>query len=108
MSNSNKPRPYTPEEVRDNLVAHAWSLVEYWNSVENRDQRGRLSGLAFSIFSMLDGASELPMFLVTPAPHESDSEYHQDQGENWYPEDKPDLGELHSVFAHSDPKADRD
>lgn len=101
-----KPRVYTPDEVRDMLMDYIWGTVDYWDTVEGeRDQRSRLAGLAFTLLSTLDGCSaELPGFLVTPMPHETDKDYHQEEGQNWFPEDKPDLGMLHEYFGSRDPR----
>ena len=101
-----EPRAYTPDEVQGMLLDHIWNLIDYWNDLDTeRDRRERMSGLAFSILSMLDGCSMgLPGFLVTPIPHSSDKEYHRDEGQNWFPEDKPDLGMLHEAFGSRDPK----
>jgi hypothetical protein len=95
---SEEPRAFTPEEVRTKLLDHIHALVRYWNNVD-RDTEGKLSGLAFSILSALDGCSmDLPAFLVTPQPHPDDKKYRQGEGRNWYPEDMPDLGMLHEHF----------
>jgi len=93
------PRPYTPEEVRDLLLDHVRNLVSYWErEARAPDAHAKLEGLAFSILAALDGCANLPAFLVTPVPHETDRAYHEDEGSNWYPEDRPDLGPLHEFF----------
>jgi hypothetical protein len=100
-------RAYTPDEVRALLFRHVWGMVDYWNDLEGaKAQRERLSGLAFSIFSMLDGSSiGLPAFDVVCCPHPSDKEYHKDQGENWFPAGESICGgELRHEFNHSDPR----
>jgi len=95
------------------LLDHVWGMIDYWDKLEPmpagaeepRTQKDRMSGLAFSILSMLDGSSmDIPAFLVTPMPHESDKEYHQEEGTNWFPEDQPDLGMLHEHFGSRDPR----
>lgn len=85
MSNS---REYTQEEVQDKFLAHVRSLIKYWNSVEGQTTSEKLDGLAFSIMVAIDGgAGGLPSFVLAPFPHESDRQYHIDNGENYYPED---------------------
>jgi len=97
MSDTTDPRVYTPDEVRDELLEHICIMVDYWDKV-SPDKRDAMEGLAFSILSTLDGCGPLPAFLVTPMAHPDDKAYHQEQGENWYPEDQPDLGMLHEFF----------
>jgi hypothetical protein len=95
----NTPREYTAEETRDMLLAHIHRMVDYWHK-ESRvtDTREKLSGLAFSILVALDGdAASLPGFVVSPAPHPTDKDYHREQGENWFPTGV-DLGVLHEFF----------
>ena len=101
MSNTDDktPREYTAEETRDMLIKKIHALVNYWDK-ETRvtDTREKLSGLAFSILSTLDGGQMgLPGFVVSPNPHPTDKQYHQDQGENWFP-DGVDLGVLHEFY----------
>ena len=84
-----KARAYTVEEVKKQFLDHAHAMVEYWNNLDEGNQRDRLDGLAFSIMSMLDGcAITIPGFAVVPQPHSTDKKFHQERGENWYPETK--------------------
>lgn len=81
-TNDKTPREYTAEETRDMLLKHIHSLVDYWDR-ETRvtDTHAKLSGLAFSICSALDGGyMNLPGFTVLTNPHPSDKEYCQRQG----------------------------
>lgn len=95
---ADEPRAYTPEEVRDRLLDHICLAIDCWDK-QQPDKRGAMEGLAFSILTALDGATtHLPAFLVTPMAHPADTEYHKAEGENWYPEDRPDLGMLHEHF----------
>jgi hypothetical protein len=103
---SDTPREYTPDEVRDELMRTIWAAVSYWEKLPEKQVhtvRERLSGLAFSILATLDGCGAMPAFSVTPVPHESDKDYFQSQGENWYPTNEPDLGMLHDFFYKLDP-----
>ncbi len=82
-----EPREYTTEEVREQFLDHIAHMIVYWEQ-EGRAPtlREKMSGLAFSFLTTLDGGGDLPGFIVAPTPHESDRKYHQEQGENWYPE----------------------
>lgn len=85
---SDEPHEYTPDEIRDMLLDHIWSLIRYWgNPAENLgDTQKRLEGLAFSILSSLDGCSlNLPGFALVPMGYEEDKEYHKEEGESWFP-----------------------
>lgn len=101
MSNTddNTPRAYTAEETRDMLLKKIHGLVDYWHK-ETRvtDTREKLSGLAFSILSALDGGSlDIPGFIVMTNPHPTDKEYAKECGRNWFPEGA-DLGVLHEFY----------
>lgn len=88
----NDSRERTTEEVRQEFIEHIRCMVDYWERVKLEPERGttdarrRLRGLAHSILVTLDGRSNLPAFIVAPRPHERDKAYHQENGEDWYPE----------------------
>lgn len=100
MSDTDKmPREYTAEETRDMLLRKIHALVDYWHK-ETRvtDTREKLSGLAFSICSALDGGHMgLPGFVVLTNPHPTDKDYAKERGENWFPAGA-DLGVLHEFY----------
>lgn len=78
---------------RERLLQHVWALVDWWER-ESRvpDARGKLSGLAFSILSTLDGCSpEVPPMAVRPIGE--DSSEGEDIG-----------GGLHEHFHQYDPR----
>lgn len=79
---------YTEDEVREMFIHHVRDLIRYWAHPERAQSiPDRLSGLAFSILSTLDGSScELPGFIVAPCPHPDDKAYHQNEGTDWFPE----------------------
>ena len=79
-------REYTQDEVRDMFLDYVRGITEYWLELPNKTTKERMEGLAFSILTCLDGGTSLPGFIVAPAPHESDKEFHQDRGENWFPD----------------------
>jgi hypothetical protein len=103
---SKQPRKMTTEEVRERFLQQVWAYIDYWE----RDSRtpsvhGKLSGLAFSMLVILDGGSPaLPSCIVAPQPHPDDKKYHQENGDNWFPENndvaiKGDIaGCLHEQF----------
>ena len=107
-------REYTHDECRSMFIEHLWTMIDYWNTVPPiqgetpATQRDRLSGLAHSILSTIDGVSmSLPAFLLIPAPHHDDSEYHKERGENWWPKGNraPDIGgSLHEILYKHDPR----
>ena len=101
-----KSRKYTEEEIREQFLNNVWSLLNYWkNESRAKTIDKKMEGFAFSFLVMLDGGScNLPGFIVAPATHESDKEYHIENGENWYPQNhnakvKCDIaGCLHEFF----------
>jgi len=98
--NEEEPREYTVDEVRDMIINKVWNLIDYWstNPMEYT-KRQALEGLAHSLLTMLDGGNvDLPAFLVTPLPSGEDKEYFISQGENWFPQNMPDLGMLHEYL----------
>ena len=107
-----KPRELTTDEVRENLLRQVWRLVDYWDkNAPRRDVHGKLSGLAFSILAMLDGADiDIPRFIVAPCPHEADQSYHEQREENWHPYNDPGsvkcdvAGSLHELFHKFNPR----
>ncbi len=85
---SEEPRAYTAEEATEMFLDHIRAMVDYWDTAGNtpgHTQKERLSGLAFSILTLLDGdTTTLPACYVRLEPHESDKEFLQGQGENWF------------------------
>lgn len=83
---SHGPRAYTAEEVRAKLFAQVNALVGWWaNEQRAPTAREKLEGLAFSIFSTLDGATlELPPMDLVLRPHPDDQNYCVERRENWY------------------------
>lgn len=79
-------RAYTADEVREKMLTHIRNMVEYWAGLPDMSVEDRCDGVAFSVLTMLDGATELPACAVSVAAHPDDQAYHQGQGENWYPD----------------------
>lgn len=104
---ADEPRAHTPEEMRKMFLDQAWSSARSWGRVPPKDvlvDMGDRSGVSddilaefmtyategamFSFLCILDGVSTLPAFNITPVPHSSDEQFHKDEGENWWPNDK--------------------
>lgn len=106
-------REYTKAEQRRMILDHVHCMVGYWgHNVGDKGTDERLSGLAFSLLAMLDGASPgVPRMLLVPSPHPDDKAYRQAEGENYWPDppkkaDAADLAqehELHHLFYHPEP-----
>ena len=45
------------EQYFNEFLDHVWYMIDYWNERPDRDDRAKLSGLAFSILVILDGDS---------------------------------------------------
>ncbi len=96
-------RPHTADECREKLIRHLVGIRDYWlNESMVSDEKKKLDGAIFSILVMIDGEStEMPAFLLMPAPHSDDAEFHQGRGENYWPKDV-DLAadrELHHAWS---------
>lgn len=78
-------RAYTKEEVRGQFLNTIRNYVDYWDSVDERSSKEKLSGLAFSILNILDGTTiDLPAFNLSVDVHPSNKEYCQENNKNWY------------------------
>jgi hypothetical protein len=80
------PREWTVDEVRDKFLHQLRTYVQYWFTLPGRSLKDRFGGLAFSTLVLLDGGTDLPGFVVTPAPHPTDKDYNISRGANWFPE----------------------
>lgn len=70
------PRPYTKEELCENLIKHIHHLIEYWDN-EPVSSKDKLEGLGHSILSAIDGCTiAVPgSYKLVTDPHPSDKEY---------------------------------
>lgn len=97
-----KPRAYTKEEVREQLLRHMKALAEYWDNVDRPTTLEKIEGALFSTLVIFDGGTVgLPAFDIVVRPHPEDEQFHKDHGDNWY-EDGMVIGddtELHHEFA---------
>lgn len=91
------PRAYTAEEVRDNILGHMRMTARYWASSKiERTTLERIEGALFSVLAMLDGdAIGLPAFDIVARPHPEDKAYHQSMGTNWFQDGTVIPGALH-------------
>lgn len=101
-----KPRELTEEECRTAFIEHVRALVDYWSDDDARkgDLHSRLSGLAHSILAAIDGCAFLPAFELKTLPHESDKEYNESNGDNWWPTGTDIAGGLHELLYKGWPK----
>ena len=78
-------RPHTDEEVRDKILHEIKSLERYWDSLPDKTSAEKLSGLSFSILTMIDGCGmDLPVMDITLRPHPDDKAFHESEGENYF------------------------
>lgn len=86
------PRAYTAKEAREMFIEKCRALAKYWANTPEFDKatghtftiEDKMFGLVHSIFSVIDGGTELPALDISLSPHEDDRKYHQDNGENWF------------------------
>lgn len=78
-------RAMTADELRKEVLDHCRVMALYWaytapvQSVEER-----VDGMAFSIFTMLDGgAGSLPAFDLVARPHPDDKAFYEAEDEDW-------------------------
>ena len=93
-----KPRAYTAEEVRDQLLDTIRDSSKYWANLNDKTPQERCDGLAHSILALLDGCNmAMPGFMLTTDPHPDDKEFLRHHGENWYDKTPMDFM-LHEYF----------
>ena len=82
-----KPRELTPDEVREKFLQTVWGQIHWWTHETRAESiEDRLSGLAHSMLSLIDGSSaDLPAFILAPLPHAEDKAYYKAQGKNYFP-----------------------
>jgi hypothetical protein len=106
---TNKPREFTDEEVKEKFLKHIWSVIKYWEEESRKpDLHDKMTGLAFSILSMIDGCNaSMPGFKLIPSVHKDDKEYRKSRGYNWFPyvdDLEHDIGgSLHDNFFKFEP-----
>ena len=104
-----EPRAYTADETRDMILQQIKATVRYWANLPEVDQatgrkqtvEDRCDGVAFSILSMLDGATmTLPAFDLVPMPHDEDQAFHKANGENWFGPESRVSDMLHEHYSN--------
>lgn len=97
-----KTQPYSEDEIREQVLDHLADMLHYWETLPDKTLHERMDGLVFSVLTMLDGCTmTVPGFKVIPCPHPDDKEYHQANGEQWYPDDVDIGGGLHEYWSQS-------
>lgn len=83
------PRAWTEDEMRARFLDTVRAQVKYWQEQSTyTDPNDRISGMAHSLLSLLDGSvGMIPGFKLIPNAHCEDQQWHESQGENWWPED---------------------
>lgn len=108
-------------EARERFLGKVWTMIDYWETVdpEQKSLRERLSGLAFSILSTIDGAAvDHPAMHLIPMSTEEDNEFRRRVCERPYRsteefdfQDYDIAGSLHDIFheveEHYLPKTDK-
>jgi hypothetical protein len=89
---TDSPRAYTSDELRDKFLHEVRTIAAYWAGLPDHDRatgkamtvRDRCDGVAFSILSVLDGATlDIPGIDLVFQSAEEDKEYYIQNGENW-------------------------
>ena len=101
-----KSRKYTTNEIREKFLTQAMATANYWATLDDPSKtiEQRCESVAFEILVMLDGETDLPPFIVVPNPHPEDKNYHEEEGENYYPDNNFKgisgniSGSLHELF----------
>ncbi len=104
------PRPYTPEEVRDQLLDYVRGIAQYWAELPDKTPLERCNGLAFSMLNIFDGTSAaLPAMDISLAPHPDDQAYRAKHSENWYePGQVINACYLHDLYYRRDAETEAD
>lgn len=117
---NNDPRAMTPEEMRDVMLQQLVSYVRYWGEIPAEFHREGFNlppippgmestvraymkhateGLLHSILVVFDGGSmSCPALDIIPAPHESDKQYHINEGEDWWDQVVINDCQLHDLY----------
>ncbi len=92
-------RAYTHDEVVSIIIDHSRMMAKYWANLPDKTPLERCEGVAFSILTLLDGSTmSLPGVDLILRPHESDKEYHIENGENYFEPDMIISTALHEFF----------
>ena len=79
------PRAKTKDEVVDEFIKTCKGIAKHWATTKTKDSLDMCNGVVFSILSLIDGCDmALPAMNLSLQPHESDKEFLEGEGENWY------------------------
>ena len=70
----------TREELFDNIASNAVECIR-----KNDDVEGAVISAVFHVFTTLEGAGRFPFCVVLPHSGETDAEFDEHRGEDWYP-----------------------
>lgn len=96
-------RELNREEIQEAFLNHVRFMVDYWSEGLDEVAKSKLSGLAFSMLSAIDGcSSNLPPFMLVPVCSKEDVKFYKENNMNYYPINKSvecDIaGTLHENF----------
>ncbi len=85
LTESNQPRSYTKEEMREMFLYQCRTIAKYWSRVKDQTKEEMCDGVVFSILSVIDGGSGgFPCAIdLVLRPHPEDKDYWITEGENW-------------------------
>jgi hypothetical protein len=85
---SDKPRAFTEEEACQTFIDSIRGIINYWDSeprATGMQRKEFCESVVLSILILFDGTStQMPALDIVLRPHESDKQFHIDEGENWY------------------------
>jgi hypothetical protein len=81
-------RAFTKEEVRNQFLDMVRAQVRFWQEcADDRTEKEKISGVAFSILCLIDGVVGLfPGSDIVMRPHPEDESFHRERGENFIPD----------------------
>lgn len=69
-------KPITKEESRQMFLSAVSDACWYWSQLEDRTEKERLDGLAFSLLNIFDGTSSFPCAIdLVLRPHPDDKDF---------------------------------
>lgn len=78
---------YSEKEVRDKFLRQIKAIANEWSRYENKSNKERCEGVAFSILALIDGCSiGFPAINMLLAPHPDDKQYFTDNDEDYFEE----------------------
>jgi hypothetical protein len=95
------------KQIVDLFIAHLNEIADYTEKESRcKTTREKIRLAIFSTLTAIDGESAaLPSFTLCPSPHPEDRAYHEEKGEDYYPEESErcDIaGGLHEAWRKSE------